>query len=159
MNDTKSPSPLTTKPAYTRNATGDYMCPHCDFTAKAKNPSTMFYHMLDHTGEKPHVCTEPGCDKAFKQKSGLTQHIRQVHTGAKGFSCPCCDHTATMKANMLIHIARKHGTGIVPPVATTGACTCSQCSKGFASATAYYYHSYECYQIPFIPTVLGSVSA
>ncbi len=133
--------------AYTQNEKGEYVCPDCGITKNRKN--TMFYHMKTHTGEKRYICTEPGCDKAFVQKSGLTQHMRQVHPEPMtnvSHACPCCDHTAAIKSNLLIHIGRKHGSGWIPALEGNG--TCNGCARYFASPTAYFYHAISCFEAP-----------
>jgi hypothetical protein len=133
----------TTKTVYVRNEAGEFVCPHCGETKARQN--TMFYHMKKHTGDMKYVCSVPGCDKRFIQKSGLTQHMAQAHpVGLPEWGCPCCDHTCRMKANMAIHIARMHGAG-VPPAASAGATECVVCDRTFASATAYYYHASACF--------------
>jgi hypothetical protein len=136
---------------YKQNEHGEYVCPDCGVTKNRKN--TMFYHMKTHTGEKNYVCTVPGCDKAFVQKSGLTQHMRQLHpaqdkTVATTYACPCCDHTAAIKSNLMIHIGRKHGADWIPAREADGTCKgCSHkdCSRSFASPTAYFYHAVGCF--------------
>lgn len=42
-----------------------------------------------HTGDRPHVCQHPGCNKKFIQRSALTVHGR-IHTGEKPHMCSIC---------------------------------------------------------------------
>lgn len=134
------------KYVYTKNEKGEFVCPHCGETKKRQN--TMFYHMKKHAGDFTHTCTL--CQKGFIQKSGLVQHMLQVHPeaadGATTWKCPCCDHSCAIKSNLLIHVARRHGTGWIPPA--TNDCSCSGCKKEFSSATAYYYHAACCFPAP-----------
>jgi hypothetical protein len=142
-------SAVTTKMTYIRNETGEFVCPHCKITKTRQN--TMYYHMKKHTGEMSHVCDV--CPKRFIQKSGLQQHMLQAHpkeaaaagTDVTEYVCPCCDHSCKMKANLVIHIARKHGSGWIPGIATSGGATCSNCDRSFSSPTAYYYHAAACF--------------
>jgi hypothetical protein len=133
---------------YIKNDAGLFVCPDCGETKKRQN--TMFYHMKKHTGNYDYPCKEAGCDKAFIQKSGLEQHMMQVHRKEKGvqWSCPCCDHTCTMKNNMMIHIGRKHGSGWIPEAETKVECLCNGCATVFNSDTAYYYHAISCFEAP-----------
>jgi len=128
---------------YIRNAKGEFVCPDCGVIKERQN--TMFYHMKKHLGELKHVCTE--CSKGFIQKSGLTQHMLQAHPAPEdlpSWSCPCCDHVSRMKANLMIHIGRKHGDGWIPPLNND----CTGCDRSFSSATAYYYHAVTCFCPP-----------
>jgi hypothetical protein len=135
---------MTTKMTYIRNEAGEFVCPTCGETKK--NQNTMFYHMKRHTGELSHACDL--CDKRFLQKSGLDQHRLQAHPAADAtmWSCPLCDHVCRVKANMLIHIGRKHGKDWIPPMSVDGCCT--GCERSFASVTAYCYHAVGCFKAP-----------
>ena len=39
-------------------------------------------HMYIHTGEKPYICNEPGCNQTFRQGSLLSIH-RRIHSEVK----------------------------------------------------------------------------
>jgi len=132
---------------YVRNEKGEFVCPDCGVTKVRQN--TMFYHMKKHTGEMSHICNI--CTKGFIQKSGLTQHMLQAHPSPDAlpsWNCPCCNHTARMKANLLIHIGRMHGTGWIPSAESTGEVNCTGCKRAFASPTSYYYHAVQCFTPP-----------
>jgi hypothetical protein len=151
----KKPAPST---KYLRNEAGLYVCPHCGETKARQN--TMYYHMKKHAGVLDYPCPEPGCGKAFVQKSALDQHCRQAHPAIacpEAWGCPCCDHTSTVKANLVIHIGRKHGARWIPVVGADAGTEvfCPSCSKELASSTAYYYHAVKCFGVPYEPVLLS----
>jgi hypothetical protein len=149
---------VSSKSKYLMNAAGLYVCPHCGETKARQN--TMFYHIKKHTGTLDYPCTEPGCGKAFVQKSGLVQHRLQAHPAPDRvmWGCPSCDHTCPVKANMVIHIGRMHGAPRIPGVATSGCVDCSGCSKTLASPTAYYYHAVSCFELGLEPTTASKAT-
>jgi len=138
------------KATYIRTADGLFKCPFCTVTKERQN--TMFYHMKKHTGDMKYICSVPGCDRRFIQKSGLDQHTAQAHPVGdhEMWGCPCCDHSCRMKANMQIHIARMH----LPQSADNG--SCAKCDKSFCSATAYFYHAYSCSGTALEPELVAS---
>jgi hypothetical protein len=128
--------------SYTKNEAGLYVCPECGETKNRTN--TMYYHMKKHAGALDHVCPIEGCGKRFVHKSGLNQHVSQAHaTTEPELACPCCDHRCRTKANLLIHVARKHSDAWIPCREKSGVCT--GCTRTFASDTAYYYHAVQCF--------------
>ena len=57
-------------------------------------------HMMSHTGEKPHVCSD--CSKGFVTKHELKLHM-MIHTGEKPHVCLDCG-----KAFITIHELKTH---------------------------------------------------
>jgi hypothetical protein len=65
----------------TADSTGRYVCPYCH--KKFSRPSSLRIHTYSHTGEKPFVCTEPGCGRHFSVQSNMRRHLR-VHRLGRG---------------------------------------------------------------------------
>lgn len=61
-----------------RNKRKALICSYCHKRLSSKQ--CLREHIYIHTGEKPYVCTEPGCKKSYRQGSLLTIH-RKVHEG------------------------------------------------------------------------------
>ena len=146
MTGPRSARARTMNTAYIRNAEGDFVCPVAGCGSIKKRQNTMFYHMKKHTGDMSHICSVPGCGAGFIQKSGLDQHVVQKHSTTVGWSCPFCDHGAKMKANLIIHIGRRHCSDWIPPFTEAGGC--GGCKKSFTSEGGYYYHALQCFAAP-----------
>lgn len=69
--------------ASTADNSGRYVCPYCQ--KKFSRPSSLRIHTYSHTGEKPFVCTEPGCGRHFSVQSNMRRHLR-VHRLGRGGS-------------------------------------------------------------------------
>ena len=81
-------------------------CSQCTYTCYLKADLTK--HLLTHTGQRPHKCTFPGCDKSFAQKSNLPTHLL-THTGERPHKCPHCNKAFTQKGALNIHLLTHTG--------------------------------------------------
>lgn len=65
--------------------------------------SLLFFHI----GEKPYVCTVPGCDKRFTEYSSLYKH-HVVHTHSKPYNCNHCGKTYKQISTLAMHKRTAH---------------------------------------------------
>lgn len=151
---------------YIRTSDGKFQCPHCPKICAKQN--TMYYHMqTKHIQDYKFVCEH--CDngtRGFVQRSAYLQHIATAHPetvedakenqyAKQSFSCCACDHSAKTKAQVIVHYARTHCKEVIPAYSKSEAC--KVCEKEFASSTAYFYHSVNCYRTPDIEAMLGGL--
>ncbi|XP_053621826.1 zinc finger protein 761-like [Plodia interpunctella] len=86
-------------------------CQLCNYTTVYKTGLVM--HMIGHTTEKPHCCTE--CDYKSKYRNSLTRHVKIQHQkddtpeteSVEVFTCDQCNYKTHFKWNLRAH-NRKH---------------------------------------------------
>lgn len=59
------------------------------------------------SGERPYVCTIPGCDKRFTEYSSLYKH-QVVHTPCKPYECSHCGKTYKQISTLALHKRTVH---------------------------------------------------
>lgn len=55
-------------------------CPHCNKCLSSRQ--NLKEHLFTHTGEKPYICKEDGCNMQFRQGSQLSVH-RRIHSAIR----------------------------------------------------------------------------
>ncbi|KAF9577031.1 hypothetical protein BGW38_008035 [Lunasporangiospora selenospora] len=65
-------------------------------------------HDPDH--ERPHICPEPDCGKAFSRKHDMQRHEASVHKGERNFSCPACQKPFSRHDGLRRHLSVNSNT-------------------------------------------------
>ena len=76
-----------------------YMCGQREVSYR--EAESLNKHILDHSGENPHSCTE--CKRAFWQTGSISTHLL-IHTGAKLHPCRQCDKSFTQSETLNKHL-------------------------------------------------------
>jgi hypothetical protein len=80
-------------------------CPFC--TRRLKVSSSMAAHMRTHTGERPFLCTERGCNRTFSQRSNRDRHVL-THRNVRPFKCLLCGLAFSRRYGLQRHMGHVH---------------------------------------------------
>lgn len=82
---------------------------HLDIKHKPQTPLPRhkYYFSFWSSGEKPYVCTIPGCDKRFTEYSSLYKH-QVVHMPCKPYKCSHCGRTYKQISTLAQHKRTAH---------------------------------------------------
>ena len=93
----KSSKSLTDHKIYHTRGTAIF-CKLCD---RVMSRTGIKYHMMEHRGEKPHVCEN--CNKTFRKQQNLKRHMA-VHTNERPFKCSQCQRSFKLSCNLKLHL-------------------------------------------------------
>ena len=111
-----------------------FKCEECD--KRFKLISVMISHKNCHTIDRKFKCDFEGCDRRFKQRSGLYNHKQRTHIGIKRHKClnNNCDKSFITSAELKTHIAYNHSTD------RPFKCNFQICNSTFKSSTNLNNH-------------------
>ena len=116
--------------------TKTYKCEMCD--KSFFNNVCLYAHRITHN-ESTHKCDT--CQKTFKCKKWLTDHIRMVHEKIRKYVCEFCKHAFTTKANLIRHQVNgwcSENQSLKDPSAKVF--KCDLCEKSFLSNAELRQH-------------------
>lgn len=79
---------------------------HTPFSSSLSN-RLQYHFSFSSPGERPYVCTIPGCDKRFTEYSSLYKH-QVVHTPCKPYECGHCGKTYKQISTLALHKRTAH---------------------------------------------------
>ena len=112
-----------------------FKCDECDLVFAAG--SLMQHKKAAHRGEKSAICLEAGCDKRYRYKTQLKDHMRAVHNYEK-LECPRCGAKFSSRSGHTDHLARCLG-----PKSGHLSCMFPSCREKFTSVKHLKLHFKE----------------
>ena len=132
----KCPSTFTLKKNLVRHLnahTDGFMCNVCG--TKMSSKQALAAHLNIHTEERPYLCPNPGCNKAYSTKGNLKKHLAGCGLSSeekKTIQCPGCPTRVSTKDALKYHLQSAH--------THHGAYVCPRCAKALNSRGALKLH-------------------
>ena len=83
-------------------------CPQCSFKGESKKVLSR-HKFYKHTNQNL-VCGEPACEKVFKHRSILKDHVKTKHMGkTRTYLCEHCDYSCKWSSSFIAHRSKHTG--------------------------------------------------
>ncbi|XP_063698721.1 zinc finger protein 91-like [Culicoides brevitarsis] len=103
----------------------------CEFCAKEVRANRMALHLAAHRDTR-FFCDL--CDKSYRKKRDLKDHIEIIHLGIQIHTCSECNESFKFRSGLTLHIKRKH---------TLLDHVCDECGKRFFNKSILEYHRHS----------------